>query len=211
MAKLVVEESKDFPTLPADSILFLKVEETKVKDVTGQNNSSWQKLEFKFKIMGIQAAGDNGPVERFENLIGTPIWGSVPFRLTDNPENKLRLWAEAILNMPLGVGFELDTDYLEGRQVRGVTSVYDKRNINPQTGKPFQNHQVSALLPIGDGPQAQAQPTPQPTPQPAQPANPWGSTQQSWEASQAAQTPWNPLAPQPQQPSSGGFTDEAPF
>lgn len=164
MAKIVVEEQKEFAVLPADSILHLKVDELKVKEVDGQNGK-WEKLEFTFKILGIQAVGDGSPVEDYENLISTKIWGSVPFRLTDSPENRLRQWAEAILGIELGVGYELDTDHFERREVRGVTTTYNKRSVNPKTGQPFKAHQIDSLLPKAGGYAAAA-------PAPAA-ANPW--------------------------------------
>lgn len=148
MAKIILEEQPDYPTLPDDSIVFLKVDEVVDKEIQGRSGT-WTKLEFKFKILGIQVVGDGSPLECYDSLIGEHIYGSVPFRLTDSPENKLRIWAEALLDMDLGVGFELDTDYFKGRDVRGITSTYEKRAINPSTGKPFRAHQVATLLKKG--------------------------------------------------------------
>lgn len=145
MAKLIVEEQKEFSVFPPDSILLLKVDELEVKDVQGRNGD-WQKLEAKFKVLGIQTVSEGSP-EDYEDMIAGPIWGSVPMRLTDNPENKLRLWAEAILGIQLGIGFELDTDLFLNRQCRGITGQYEKRTVNPQTGKNFKAHQIVALLP----------------------------------------------------------------
>ena len=188
MAKIILEEQPEFAVLPAESILHLKVEEVSVKDVDGRNGS-WQKLEFKFKILGIQAIGDGGQPEDYESLITQHIWGSVPFRLTDSAENKLRLWAESILQMELGVGFELDTELFLRREVRGITSTYNKRATDPRTGQPFKAHQVESLLPKGGSPQAQQQnpwtQQQQPTQQPAQ-ESPWvtsgaPATSSTWE------------------------------
>lgn len=147
MAKLVLEEQVDLETLPADSILLVKVDSCAVKEVEGKRGK-WTKLEFTFKVLDILVTGDGGPKDRFDNLIGNKVWGSVPFRLTDGAENKLRLWVEAILGMDnLGVGFELDTDLLEGRTVKALTATYEKRNVNAATGKPYLGHQVNDLLP----------------------------------------------------------------
>lgn len=143
MPKITVEHQEEFVTFPENTILHLKVDEVEVREVQG-NRGTWEKLEIKFKVLGVQASGDGSPVESMESAIGSPIWGSVPFRASDSPENRLRQWAEAILGMELGVGFEFDTDVFEGRQVRGVTSQYTKRN-----GK--QAHQIDSLLPLNGG------------------------------------------------------------
>lgn len=160
MAKIIVEEAKEFALLPEQSIVHLKVEDAEVKDVQG-NHGPWQKLELKFKILGVQVTGDGSPVEGYEELLTGPIWGSVPFRLTDSPENRLRQWAEAILGVELGIGFELDTDLFLNRQVRGVTIQYDKK-IRDRSGNPFKGHKIDSLLPkAGSTPQTQTYQQPQ--------------------------------------------------
>ena len=179
MPKITLEEQPEFAVLPDDSIIFMKIEDLGVRDVDGQHGP-WQKLEFTFKILGIQSIGDGGNPEDYESLITSKIWGSVPFKLTDSPENKLRLWAEAILGMELGVGFELDTDMFVGREVRGVTSTYEKKKsgIDPRTGKYFRAHQVNSLLVKGGGHQAQYAPAATPAAPAAAPENPWVSSGQ---------------------------------
>lgn len=154
MVKLTVEEQVEYPVLPPDSILFLKVESVTTKTVNEGTSNAWQKCEFKFKILGIQHTGDGSPVQAYDLLIGQNIFGSVPARITNHPENKLRMWAEAILGMDLGIGFDLDTDDLERRQVRGITSTYNKRNSSAV------RHQVESLLRMGNE---------QPPPLPAHP------------------------------------------
>lgn len=154
MAKITLEEAPEYSVLPPDSIVLLTIKEVVVKEVN-TGGRPWDKLEFTFNIDGIQVTGDGSPVENYQSAIGSVIWGSVPFRLTDTAENKLRLWSEAILGMELGIGFELDTDYFVGRKVRGLIGNYDKKSINPATGKPFKAHQVTSLLKMGD---AAAQP-----------------------------------------------------
>lgn len=172
MAKIVLEEQPEFAVLPAETILDLVIEEANIKTLEGRNGP-WQKVEVKFKILGIQATGDGSPVEAYDSLVTQNIYGSVPFRLTDAAENKLRLWAEAIFQMELGAGFELDTDMFVRRQVRGVTSQYDSKTKDPKTGVAFKRHQVDALLPKGGS----AAPTLTAVPTPAVPADPWGSAQ----------------------------------
>src|SRR5689334_20568846 len=95
MAKITMEEQDEIRTFPADTILELKIEAADVETVQGRNGD-WQKVAFKFKILGIQVIGDGSSPALYENWITQNIYGSVPFRFTDSPENKLRLWAEAI-------------------------------------------------------------------------------------------------------------------
>lgn len=208
MAKITVEEQKDLTLLPTDSIIHLKVDEIDVKEIDGRHGK-WEKLEFKFKVLGIQAVGDGSSPEAYEDLIAGPIWGSVPFRLTDSPENKLRQWAEAILGMELGVGYELDTDLFLNRECRGITTQYDKRSKDAQ-GNPFKGHQVDSLLPKQGyaqqaptqqyaAPQQYAQPQ-QGYAQPGQQQDPWSTPGQP--AQPAVQDPWG---------APGVGSDEPPF
>lgn len=152
MAVIKMDEYEEYPVLPDNSIIITTVTDLTVKDVNGQNGT-WQKLELTFRVDGIQATGDGSPVEGYESLVGGKIWGSVPFRFTDSPENKLKQWVEAIFGMELAVGFELDTDLLTNKKVRAITSSYAKKSIDPRTGQPFRQHQVDALLPFGSTPQ----------------------------------------------------------
>lgn len=132
MAKITVEEAKDLTIIPADTVIKVTVDGTKIIDVKG-DRGDWQKIEFKFNIA--EAPGE------YAELKNTPIWGSVAFRLTESPDNKLKQWTEALLGIELSAGFELDTDMYMGRQARAVIGNYDKKN----GGK---GHQVSALLPL---------------------------------------------------------------
>lgn len=221
MAKLIVEEQKEYSVLPVDSILHLKVDEISTRTVNGRNGD-WEKLEFKFKVLGIQAIGDGSDPADYEDVIGGPIWGSVPMRLTTNPENKLRLWSEAIFGMELGAGFELDTDNFLNREVRGLTGQYDKRSTDSQ-GRPFKGHQIDSLLPKGDGGFQSAQPQQDPWAVPgqqqAQPNDPWASQQQAQpqyqqpDPSYAQQQTQQYTQPQYQQPQQQTWPqgDEPPF
>src|SRR5690349_15427771 len=216
MAKLVVEEQKEYSVLPVDSILHLKVEELCTRTVNGRNGD-WEKLEFKFKVLGIQAIGDGSDPADYEDIIGGPMWGSVPMRLTSNPENKLRLWAEAILGMELGVGFELDTDMFLSRECRGLTGQYDKRTTDSQ-GRPFKGHQIDSLLPKSDGgSQPQAAQDPWASPQAPQQQVGWGGQPQTQQYQQPQPGYAQPQQPQYQQPTQdpwatpGVGTEEPPF
>lgn len=203
MAKITMVEQEEFPTLPADSILHLKVDDLEVEERQGRYGA-FEKLDVKFKILGIQAIGDGSDPSRFDSLIGGPIFGSVPFRLTDSPENRLRLWVEAILGMEIGVGFELDTDLLKNRECRGVTINYDKRTTDPRTGKPFQGMKVDSLLPKGNSLQ-QAQPQAQPQIQQPTPQERFAQAQPQPQAQ-----PQTPAQPQ-QQFQPAGVWDDPPF
>lgn len=189
MAKITMEEYEERPTLPADSIVLLKVQEINVRERQGNRGETFQKLEFKFKLLDIQTTGDGSPKEHYEALIGTQLYGSVPFRFNTGPENKLRLWTEAILGMELTAGFELDTELLENKNVRGITSTYDKRTNDPRTGLPFKGMQVDALLPVGGGASAPAAAPKQLSP---------------WDHAQPTQQPATV-------PAGAGWTDEPPF
>jgi hypothetical protein len=219
MPKITVQEQKDLTVLPQDTILHLKVDELTIREVDGRNGK-WEKLEFKFKILGIQIVGDGSSPELYEDVIASPIWGSVPYRLTESPENKLRQWAEAILGIQMGVGFELDTDLLINRECRGITTQYDKRTTNPVTGQPNKGHQIDSLLPradvYGQQPQQQwAQPAQQQVNQVNQPQqqalDPWAQPQQP-----QAQPGWQGQPGQPvpaawQQPQGQQAWEEPPF
>lgn len=189
MARITMTEQQDFSVAPIDSILLLKIEEVSVQTVTGGARGDWQKLNFKFKILDTLAIGDGSPKSAYADLIDGPIYGSVPFKLTTHPENKLRQWVEAIFGMELPEGFELDTDLLEKKVVRGITSQYKTKKTD-SAGNPFTRHQVESLLPYGSAPAGSAPPAAKP--------DPWAA-----EAAQATTTP----------STSAGFaySDEPPF
>jgi hypothetical protein len=149
MAKIVMEEVEEFPTLPDDSIIFVTVENVQTREVEGQRGN-WTKLDFTFKVTGVQVSGDGSDVSKYDGLIGSKIWGNVPFRFTDSPDNRLKQWVEAILGMELTPGFELDTELLEGKKVRAITGSYEKKTVDSRTGRPFRQHTVQALLRMED-------------------------------------------------------------
>jgi len=195
VVKLVAEEHKDFQLLPADSIVFLRVADTEVRDIERRNGGTWQKLEFTFEITGIQQLGDGSDPARFTEAVGSKIWGSSPFRLTDSPENRLKRWIEAILGLEITAGFELDTDYLRNRECRGTTSVYDKRTTNPQTGLPYQGHQIEDLLAKASG---------------NSPLGGWGGQQRSAAEAVVSGQQLPPAQPA-QTPALSGWNDDPPF
>lgn len=211
MAKITMEEQDSILTFPVDSILDLLIEELEIKEVAGRNGP-WKKMEVKFKVLGIQALGKPGPNESgdpadYENWITQNIYGSVPFKLTDHPENKLRMWAEAIFNQELGPGFELDTDMFVKRRVRGLTGQYDAK-ARDSAGNPFKRHEIVSLLASKDGSATMA--TQQQAPPVAQ--DPWGAPQAP--APEPASQEPQPVG-QPTDPWAGvdpwGAGDEPPF
>lgn len=169
MAKITAEVQEENLTFPAESILELKILESEIKTQSGKNGD-WEKVECKFKILGIQAIGDGGNPNDYDNWIGKEIWGSVPFKLTNHPENRLRLWAEAIFRQEIGIGFELDTDLFVNRQVRGVTGTWTKK----VGGQEYLRHQVDALLPFAGGSASAGASAPAPAAS-APVADPWGT------------------------------------
>lgn len=215
MPKIAMEHQEEYRTLPADSILNVKCTKIEINEQQGKR-STWEKMDCTFKILGIQVVGDGSDPSEFDTLIGREIYGGVGFKLTDHPDNKLRQWTEALLGMEIGPGFELDTDYLVGREARAITRVYDKRTVNPQTGRPYQGMGVESLLPKA----ARSQQAPQ-----AQPAS-WGQAMQQPAPQQPPQPapqqapshdPWtgNPVAQPQAQPQFSGWgasgTDDPPF
>lgn len=173
MARTTLEHQEDRLTFPPDSILELKIDEAEVVEQNRRDGSgSWERLRVKFKILGVQAVGDGSNPSLYQNWITEYIYGSVSFYLSDSPNNKLRQWCEAIFRQELAVGFELDTNMLVGRSVRGITSQYQKANDN------LPRHQVESLLSWGGQPNGVPQQQPQ-----------------QW--STPAMDPW---APPPQQP-----------
>lgn len=202
MSRVTCTEFSESSVLPAESILLLKVEDSREREVQG-DRGSWTKLELKFKILAIQSTGDGSPTSNYDDLIATTIWGSVALRLTTSPDNRLRQWAEAILGMEIGSGFELDTDYLTGRTVRGVTSVYDRRQIDPRTGQRQKAHQVESLIPargqLNGTPQAtqvaQTAPAGARWTTPGVPTSPAAAAPGWQQPAQPVQQPVQPLAP----------------
>ena len=183
MAKITLEHQDEILTFPKDTILELKIGDVTIETIQSQRGD-WQKASFEFKILGIQALGDGSQdLAPYENWITRPIWGSVPWRLTDSNENKLRIWAEAIFRQELGEGFELDSDAFLQRNVRGLTSQYEARGSRDSQGRPFMRHQIETLLPWSDGASAPAQPAvaapaggwAQPQTQQQPPQDPWAS------------------------------------
>lgn len=212
MARIKMEEQEEFLTLPGDSIINVKVEKAEVREVPGRKGN-WEKLELTFKVLGVQVIGDGSPVEQYASVIGSRIWGGCGFRLTDHPDNKLRQWVEALLGMEIAVGFELDTDYLVGREARAITGLFEKRTNDPRTGRPYQGHQVESLLAKssgsavgGWGGQQQQAPQVQQVQQQAPVTNPWASQPP------AAQPVQQPVQ---QQPAFSGWgmngSDDPPF
>lgn len=136
MAVLTVVE-QEFGVLPDDTIIGVTVDTVTVKDVERRDGSgSFQKLDFKFKIDSVPSALES----EFGFMVGNPIWGNTGANLTSHPDNKLRQWAEALLNIgELPTGFELDTDNLEGLSARAIIGSYDKKAGGKQ-------HQVAHLL-----------------------------------------------------------------
>lgn len=140
MARIELEEAKDWTVLPEGTIITVKVlaEETEVLD---GKYGPWTKLNVTFEILDAPE-----PYASKDDVIGSKIWGGVPFKFEDDPENQLKNWSEAILGFDLSgnLGFELDTSDWVGRKCRAVVRTFTKRN-----GK--EGHGVDALLPLGSG------------------------------------------------------------
>lgn len=143
MAKLILEESSSdgFLTLPEDAIIQVVVDSIEDRHVPGKDGGEgWDKLNFRFKILELPTALE----QEYGVLIGSTIFGSVSKRFSTHPDNKLRQWAEALLDMDLTseAGFELDTDMLVNRKARGVVGHWTRKSDQSV------NHQIVGLLPV---------------------------------------------------------------
>jgi hypothetical protein len=168
MTRIVAVDQEDRILLPDETLLMLTTTEVKVVEREGKNGP-YSRLEFKFTIADVIAAGDGGPREKYLGVIGSPIWGGVSARLTTAADNPLRLWAEALLNIQITAGFELDTDYLVNRRCRGVVQQYTTRKVDGQ-GNPLKGNSVGHVLGIGHS----TQPVTMPVAPPVMDA--WGGT-----------------------------------
>lgn len=179
VVKLEEAENAEWAILDPDTIIEVEVEDITTRDVPGKDGKSgWSKFEFKFIIKGVPTHAE----EEFGSLVGTRIWGSVGTRFSTHPDNKLRQWAVALLNMgDFPPGFELDTDMLIGRTARGVVRQYQKRDGS-------YNHQIGALLP--------------PVTATSAPADPWSTL-----AIAPATSTFTPAPPA----QASFFPDDAPF
>lgn len=141
MAKFTLEENSggDFLNLPDDAIVQVEVVSVETRAATNsKTGESWNKENFRFKITDIP----DSLQEEFGVLEGSTIFGSVSSKFTMHPDNKLRQWSEALLDLgELDAGFELDTEMLVGRRARAVISSYIKKDGT-------RNHQVAGLLPL---------------------------------------------------------------
>lgn len=137
--KLTTQEAEEFLTLPEDTVIQVAVSEVTDRDVPPSNGrEGWTSLSFRFKILEIPShLGD-----KFDVLIGQTIFGSVGSKLTTHPDNKCRQWVEALLDIEVEGGFELDTDVLVGRKARAVIGNYTKKEST------VVNHKVKGLLPL---------------------------------------------------------------
>lgn len=140
MPKAALEEAKDWTVLPADTIITVKVLDAAAEVLDGKYGE-WTKLNVTFEILDAPEPYASKP-----DVIGSKIWGGVPFRFEDDPDNPLKNWTEAILGFDISgqLGFELDTDDWIGRKCRAVVRTFTKKN-----GK--EGHGVDALLPLGSG------------------------------------------------------------
>jgi hypothetical protein len=138
MAKIQLEEAPEFDVFPEETVIEVLVKVTEVREFEGKNGP-WEKLNFEFEVTRVFDP-------TLKHMEGIKIFGGVPFRLTDHEDNQLRQWVEALLGLQdLGIGFELDTDDLDGRRARAVTGTYTKK------GTTQVRHTVEHLLPIDDG------------------------------------------------------------
>lgn len=148
MPTYTLEETEEFLTLPEDAIVVVSVKDITERQVEGRNGrEGWTSLNFRFTLLELPTDLE----EKYAPLIGQSLFGSVGAKFTTHVDNKLRQWAEALLNLDLTQpGFALDTDLLVGRKARAVIGNYTK------TGQSALNHKVVALLPLAPAVVAQS-------------------------------------------------------
>lgn len=209
MAQTKLVHQEDRITFPVDSLLSLRILEARVDELPSRNGGTWEKLNCKFQIQQVLAIGGAGPdaVQYFANWVGEDIYGSVRFYLSDKEDNELRLWLEAIFEIPAGqglpVGFEFDTNMLPGRFCRGITGQYLSKKTDT-SGTPFPRHEVKSLLrPDGNAVAASQQQYAQPSP------SQWGQPDPAAQQ-QAQQAPQGAQQAQWGQPAPGQYQQQAP-
>lgn len=202
MPKVTCGAAEEFLTFPTDTLLALKVDSIEEAEGTKYPQYKWT-----FKILNIIALGDNSDPTPYEVMVGSKIVTRISARMTTHERNQMRRWVEACLDMTIQEGFELDTDLLIGRNVKGVTKIWTGKEVDTYTGKPRSGHQIDALLPMGSAAAAPlAGGWDQPSPAAAQA---WG--QQSAWGQQAAPAPAAPVQPQlPQQPPPAAWAAQVP-
>lgn len=131
------EPSSDFTVMAPETIIGVRVKECEVRVLDGRYGE-WEKLEVEFEII-------DAP-DPYKDLIGKPVWGGIPFRFEDDPENPMLQWTEAILGFDVSgqLGFQIDTDDWINKECRGVISNYQKKNGETR-------HSVDSLLPKSGG------------------------------------------------------------
>lgn len=113
----VTEEEKDL-TLPEDSIQRARLNEVKFRTFEFTDRQTGEKktgeiLEWWWEVTRPSAGLD-------DEFIGRRVKGECRPKLTNRPGNKLREWAEALLDREIPVGFALDVDDLVGLEAEIV-------------------------------------------------------------------------------------------
>jgi len=93
-----------------------------------------KKVVFKFRIDDPNSQHD-----------GALVWGETSTVFNTHPNNRLRQWAQAILEVELPVGYALDTDVLNGNRCRIVVGL---REYKDKEGQIQQKNFVKDLLPL---------------------------------------------------------------
>lgn len=100
----VEDGTPDGPDIPEDTIHKARVRSITPKEIHWKRNDkdlSTTLLNWRFEVTDGEFVGRN-------------VWGSTDARLSLDPRNKYRPWAETLLGRTLDVGTALDTDDLIG-------------------------------------------------------------------------------------------------
>lgn len=105
MPKATMKDQDEYPlpeNTPFPAILeSVSTRTIRYKDKETHEDKSFDKWEWVFQITEGEYAG-------------LKAYGETEDRLTNHPDNKVRQWAETLLDFQFDVGYDLDTDHLIG-------------------------------------------------------------------------------------------------
>lgn len=109
-----LEESDFAGYIEDDEIYAATVAKVKVveKPYDDDDGNKVKKVEFKVVLRDDSGVQD-----------GTNLWGETSTKFNTHPDCRLRNWACAVMGTDLPVGYRLDTDVLEGQDVRVVVGL----------------------------------------------------------------------------------------
>ncbi len=129
---------------PFEATVIEVVERESIWDIDKDDPDKGKKvqLNFKFSIIDPQGTFD----ERW-------VWGNTSDYFTTSPTNKLRQWAQAILDVDvLPEGYALETNDFAGRQVRVIVGAKEKRDGSGLTNLVTELRPTKSTAPLNQSP-----------------------------------------------------------